>query len=85
MKYHAFGYNTPFLPFHVETDIELSYLHEFVHDPYIRDEDAQGYILNGKYHEQVNIASAAVVFRYGPRKAHQLSNEDPKDRKDRSK
>ena len=84
LKYHAFGFNNPFLPVHVDTDIELSYLHEFVHDPYIQNEDIQGHVLNGKYHEQVNVASAAVVFRYGPKESRPAPREG-KDFKDRSK
>ena len=85
VKYHAFGFNSPILPVHVDTDIELSYLHEFVHDPYIQSVDDSGHILNGKYHEQVNVASAAVVFRYGPKTASDMKPKEGKDSKDRSK
>ena len=84
LKYHAFGYNTPILPLHVDTDIELSYLHEFVNDPTINSTDTAGHTLIGKYDEQVNVASAAVIFRYGPREAHQMKTEG-KDYKDHSK
>ena len=84
VKYHAFGFNSPILPAHVDTDLELSYLHEFVHDPYIQSVDTQGHILNGKYHEQVNILSAALIFRYGPKEARKME-ERGKDFKDHSK
>ena len=85
LKYHAFGFNSPILPAHVDTDIELSYLHEFINDPSIHTVDTQGHILNGKYNEQVNIASAAVVFRYGPRESKYVAPKEGKDMKDRSK
>ena len=86
LKYHAFGFDNPFLPVHVDTDIELSYLHEFVHDPTIQNEDTEGHILNGKYHEQVNVASLAVVFRYGPKEGRPTpATKEGKDSKDRSK
>lgn len=84
LKYHAFGFNSPILPAHVDTDIEVSYLHEFVNDPAINSTDVLGHTLRGKYNEQINIASAALVFRYGPKEARQVPKEG-KDYKDRSK
>ncbi len=84
LKYHAFGFNSPFLPAHVDTDIEVSYLHEFVNDPAINSTDAAQHTLIGKYNEQINIVSAALVFRYGPKEARLLQKEG-KDYKDRSK
>lgn len=84
IKYHAFGFNSPFLPYHVDTDIELSYLHEFVNTPNIQSQDTQGHLLSGYYNESVNIASAAVIFRYGP-KTERERTRDVKDAKDRSK
>ncbi len=84
VKYHAFGFNSPFLPAHVDTDLEVSYLHEFVNDPALRSTDAQGHTLNGKYNEQINIVSGALIFRYGPKEAHMMPHEG-KDAKDHSK
>ena len=84
LKYHVLGFNSPFLPIHVDTDVELAYLHEFVHDPALtQEEDASGHILNGKYHEHVDVVSAAVIFRYGPKTVAEQTRE-PKDAKDRS-
>ena len=40
VKYHVFGFNSPIFPARVDTDIELSYLHEFVNDPSIQLEDS---------------------------------------------
>ena len=61
LKYHAASFNTPILPSHVDADVELAYLHEFVHDPSIDSVDTSGHILVGKYNEQVNVASAAAI------------------------
>ena len=81
LKYHVFGFNSPILPVYVDTDIELSYLHEFVNDPSIRLADASGHLIVGKYDEQVNVASASVIFRYGPKTESERAKEG-KDAKD---
>ena len=69
---------------HVDTDIELSYLHEFVNSPRIESVDTSGHILSGRYNEQVNVASLAVIFRYGPKSEREVAR-DAKDSKDHSK
>ena len=84
LKYHAFGFNSPIFPVHVDTDIELSYLHEFVNSPRIESVDTSGHILSGRYNEQVNVASLAVIFRYGPKGERGVAH-DAKDSKDHSK
>ena len=83
LKYHVFGFNSPIFPAHVDTDIELSYLHEFVNDPAIRLADNSGHFVTGKYNEQVNIASASVIFRYGAKTETERMKEG-KDAKDRA-
>ena len=83
LKYHVFGFNSPIFPARVDTDIELSYLHEFVNDPSIRLADNSGHFVVGRYNEQVNIASASVIFRYGPKTEADRAREgkDAKDHK----
>ena len=83
LKYHVFGFNSPIFPAHVDTDIELSYLHEFVNDPTITLADSSGHFVSGRYNEQVNVASASVVFRYGPKSEAERAKEG-KDAKDRA-
>ena len=84
LKYHVLGFNSPIFPAHVDTDIELSYLHEFVNDPAIYLADSTGHLVTGKYNEQVNVASAAVIFRYGPKTEADRAHEG-KDAKDHTK
>ncbi len=84
LKYHVFGFNSPIFPARVDTDIELSYLHEFVNDPTIRLADNSGHFVSGKYNEQVNIASASVIFRYGPKTERDRAREG-KDGKDHTR
>ena len=84
LKYHAASFNTPIIRAHVDADVELAYLHEFVHDPQIASVDTSGHTLVGKYNEQVNVANLAVIFRYGPQEATP-AGKDGKDSKDRSK
>ena len=83
VKYHVFAFNSPIFPARVDTDIELSYLHEFVNDPSINLADSSGHLISGKYNEQVNVASAAVIFRYGPKSEAEMQKES-KDAKDRA-
>ena len=83
LKYHVFGFNSPFLPVHVDTDVELAYLHEFVNDPSISSVDTSGHVLVGRYNEHVDVASAAVIFRYGP-KTDADRTKEAKDAKDRA-
>ncbi len=83
LKYHVFGFNSPIFPAHVDTDIELAYLHEFVNDPSIQLTDSSGHLVSGKYNEQVNVASASVIFRYGPKSEAEQMKEG-KDAKDRA-
>ncbi len=83
LKYHVFGFNSPIFPARVDTDIELSYLHEFVNDPSITLADSSGHFITGRYNEQVNVASAAVIFRYGPKSEAERAKES-KDAKDRA-
>ncbi len=87
LKYHVFGFNSPIFPAYVDTDIELAYLHEFVNDPSVQLADSSGHFVSGKYNEQVNVASAAVIFRYGPKteRERQKEGKDAKDRATSSK
>ncbi len=70
VKYHVFGFRNPiFKSVYVDTDVEAAYLHLFINDPTITNADDSGHILNGKYSENVNIFSAALIFRYGSQDA----------------
>ena len=81
VKYHAFGFRNPiFKRVYVDTDVELAYLHLFIDEPSITSVDTSGHILNGKYHENVNVFSAALIFRYGM--ADAPPKPAPKDGKD---
>ena len=84
LKYHALSFKSPIFNQHVDADLELAYLHEFVHDPQIDSVDTSGHTLVGKYNEQVNVANIALIFRYGPQPEHPASKEG-KDAKDHSK
>ena len=81
IKYHVFGFRNPlFKNVYVDTDVEASYLHLFLNDPRITSVDSSGHLLNGRYDAQVNIASAALIFRYGS--ADGPARPAPKDSKD---
>ena len=81
LKYHAFGFRNPiFKSLYVDTDIELAYLHLFLNDPQITNLDNSGHLVNGRYDAQVNIVSAALIFRYGA--ADKPAAPAPKDGKE---
>ena len=81
VRYHAFSFRNPiFRSIYVDTDVEAAYLHLFINDPTITNVDTAGHILNGKYSENVNIFSAALIFRYGSQEGP--SKPAPKDGKD---
>ncbi len=80
IKYHVFGFRNPiFKSIYVDTDVEASYLHLFLNDPRITSTDTSGHFLSGRYDAQVNVASAALIFRYGSADA---PRREPKDSKD---
>ncbi len=83
LKYHVASFKSPLFNQHVDAEVELAYLHEFVHDPQLDSTDTAGHTLVGKYNEQVNVANLGLIFRYGPQPAAPASKEG-KD-KDRSK
>ena len=81
VKYHLFGFRNPiFKSLYVDTDIEASYLHLFVNDPLITSADRSGHLVNGRYDSQVNVASFALIFRYGA--ADKQERPAPKEGKD---
>ena len=84
LKYHAASFKSPIFNQHVDADVELAYLHEFVHDPTIDSVDTSGHRVVGKYNEQINVANIALIFRYGPQR-QEVSGKEGKEVKDRSK
>ncbi len=79
VRYHAFGFRNPiFKSVYVDTDVEVAYLHLFINDPTINNVDNSGHILSGKYSENVNIFSGALIFRYGSQEGP--SKPAPKDK-----
>ncbi len=85
VKYHAASFKSPIFHQHVDADVELAYLHEFVHDPSIDSTDTAGHTVIGKYNEQVNVANIALIFRYGPQATAAPASKEGKDTKDQSK
>ncbi len=81
VKYHVFGFRNPiFKSIYVDTDAEVSYLHLFVNNPALTNIDTSGHLLNGSYNSQVNIVSAALIFRYGAADAPtKTSSKEGKD------
>ena len=84
-KYHVASFNSLFFHQRVDAELELAYLHEFVHDPSIDSVDTAGHVLIGKYNEQVNVANIGFIFRYGPQPVSGPASKEGKDSKDRSK
>ena len=81
LKYHVFGFRNPiFKSLYVDTDVEASYLHLFLNDPQLTSADRSGHLVNGRYDAQVNIVSAALIFRYGS--ADRPDRPAPKEGKD---
>ena len=85
VKYHILDFNSPFIRARVGADFELAYLHEFfTTDPAIESVDSSGHILRGTYNDHADVATASLIFHYGPQPATPTPKEG-KDAKDRSK
>ena len=81
VKYHVFGFRNPiFKSIYVDTDVEAAYLHLFINDPALTNVDTSGHLLNGHYDAEVNVVSAALIFRYGAQEGP--AKPAPKEGKD---
>lgn len=79
-KYTVASFNAPIVK-HVEADIDFGYAHLFVpNDPQVDVTDTQLHRLVGSYNAHVDIVSASLTLRYGPRE--QAPRPAPKEGKD---
>ncbi len=77
-KYQIASFNAPLIH-HVDADLDFGYAHLFVpNDPQVNVTDTQLHNLVGKYNAHVDIVSAALTLRYGPR--DQAPRPAPKDK-----